>query len=280
MNIFKNFFTPVAEIEKPIPYVKQKTKNELIDEIHTNFYTEVDRLLEFANNKHSLETNKELEIEKSKRLKALGFTSTKTVKEASKEENRLDNLKTKNKNKQNLINAINYFSLHYPNYKFITEESVKTICKKYNLIYGTIDKYIGDVPDKNLKEIESFKLKEKDELYYFTVRGSIRFPDKNYIHYGSLGFCEDEKKSYNVKNGHTMYYFTSSINKCPLEIAAPVSDFNTEGMELNNFELKKIHIPDPVVLCPVNYNNQKHYLILSAWGQEATDELVVNQKFN
>jgi len=35
-----------------------------------------------------------------------------------------------------------------------------------------------------------------------------------------------------------------------------------------------------VVLKPVVYNKQKYYLIVTAWGLEASDELVVNQKMN
>jgi len=50
--------------------------------------------------------------------------------------------------------------------------------------------------------------------------------------------------------------------------------------EIKDFKISKIEIPDPVVLQPVLFENTKYYLILSAWGQEATDELVVNQKFN
>jgi hypothetical protein len=49
------------------------------------------------------------------------------------------------------------------------------------------------------------------------------------------------------------------------------------GLELKEgYKLEKKHIPDPVVLQPV----KNGYLILTAWGNESEDELVVNQKFN
>ena len=51
-------------------------------------------------------------------------------------------------------------------------------------------------------------------------------------------------------------------------------------MELKNFKLSKIEIPDPVVLKPVFFKGMKHYLIVTAWGLEASDELVANQNHN
>lgn len=68
--------------------------------------------------------------------------------------------------------------------------------------------------------------------------------------------------------------------KCPLEIAAPLKDFNMTGAEVKGFKISKIEIPDPIVLKPVIFNNQKHYLIVTAWGLEAADELIVNQNHN
>jgi len=51
-------------------------------------------------------------------------------------------------------------------------------------------------------------------------------------------------------------------------------------MKVKDFKISKIEIPDPVVLKPVYYGGQKHYLIVTAWGLEASDELVVNEKMN
>ena len=51
-------------------------------------------------------------------------------------------------------------------------------------------------------------------------------------------------------------------------------------MELKDFKLSKIEIPDPVVLQPVNFKGEKYYLIVTAWGDEASDELVVNETLN
>jgi len=51
-------------------------------------------------------------------------------------------------------------------------------------------------------------------------------------------------------------------------------------MEIKDFKLSKIEIPDPVVLQPVFFKGKKHYLIVTAWGIEAEDELVKNSNHN
>ncbi len=255
------------------PVLKAKTVNEIIEEIHESFYTEVDKLLSSAKISNSLDTDKQELINKCERLKSLGFTNTKEVKEAEVEIKRLNDLKTENESKKSLIEAINYFSFKYPMYKFITEDSVKNICEKYNLVYGEINRYTGTVPDLNLKQIESFKISEEDECYFIETRyawGS--FTEKRVI---TLEQC---KKS---KSENSRLVSSSQIfGKCSLEIAAPLSDFNMTEAEVKDFKLSDIIVYDPVVLKPVIFDNKKHFLIVSAWGQEASDELVVNQKMN
>src|ERR1700721_504893 len=108
-----------VEVVEPKAVFKGKTTNEVIEEIHETFYTEVDRLLDDALKSNSLDTDKQELIDKCNRLKRLGFTNTHEVKETEKEITRLHNLKRENETKQNLIEAINYFRFKYPTYKFI-----------------------------------------------------------------------------------------------------------------------------------------------------------------
>lgn len=275
----------IADVERTIN-LTVKSNEKLIDEIHENFFTEVDKLLAEAKISRSLDTDKQDLIDKCERLKKLGFTNTKEVKEAEAEIARIKQLKIENENKATLIQAIEYFSFRYPQYKFITEDSVLKICNKYGLIYGEISRYIGDVPEKNLKHIEQFEVDVKDECFYYEsgysdLRNGRRTLSKRYI-----DNAENEKvDSRNAENAENhlmpMYFRSYEVNtKCPLEIAAPVKDFNMEGMEVKNFKISKIEIPDPVVLKPVIFGGQKHYLIVTAWGKEASDEIVVNEKMN
>lgn len=259
------------------------TVNEIIEEIHDTFYTEVDRLLASAHIANSLDTNKQELINKHERLKSLGFTSTKEVKEAEVEIKRLENLKLENEQKKTLIEAINYFAFKYPNYKFITEDSVKKICSKYNLVYGTIDKYTGTVPDKNLKHIEDFKVVEDDECFIHQIRHlSLYSSDYLSKEYRTLEQHKLDKQTeeYNSENNYFNHYFSEKNIKHPLEIAAPQKDFNMNGMEVKDHRISKIEIPDPIVLKPIIFSGTKHYLIVTAWGVESSDGLVVNQKLN
>lgn len=264
---------------------KKPSMNEIIQEIHTSFDTEVDELIKFSKNLNSLDSDKQELLNKRERLVNLGFINSKEVKEADLEIKRLEYLKEDNESKQDLLEAINYYSFKYPNYKFITEDSVKKLCEKYNLVYSTINRYIGDIPNKNLSEIENFKLKDEDETFLirelvsgFTFRDSIvktisgkdvnnlKLGEEIFIYYG-----DGYKKS-------TRRY--NNLGKAPLEIVAPLKDFNLTQAEVKDFKISDIVILDPVVLKPVMYKNKKHYLVVSKWGLEASDELVVNHKLN
>lgn len=281
IKLFRKSATNEVMIAEPKADFKGKTVNEVIEEIHETFYTEVDKLLASAKIANSLDTDKKGLIDKCVRLKALGFTNTKEVKEAEVEISRLAELKRGNEAKKALIEAINYFSFKYPNYKFITEKSVEKICFKYNLVYGAIDRYIGTVPDKNLKHIEDFRVLEDDECFVFEELFSSTFgrEERSFRkeYRTSKTYLEDEKDRLEMDHSHGMRIINM---KCPLEIAAPLKDFNMTGAEVKGFKISKIEIPDPIVLKPVIFNNQKHYLIVTAWGLEASDELVVNANHN
>lgn len=286
-NLLKKYVINEVVITEPKDDLKVKTVNEIIEEIHDTFYTEVDKLLASAKIANLLDTDKQDLIEKCARLKALGFTNTKEVKEAETEIARLEELKWKNKAKNTLIEAINYFSFKYPNYKFITEKSVEKICAKYNLVYGTIDRYIGTVPDKNLKHIEDFKVAEDDEcfmleeLYIGIFSNGERSRKKEYRTFQRYSADREEEQKMDLHHYYRKSFDTRTINmKCPLEIVAPLKDFNMTSAEVKDFKISKIEIPDPIVLKPVIFNNQKHYLIVTAWGVEAGDELVVNANHN
>jgi hypothetical protein len=244
--------------------------NEIIEEIHETFYTEVDKLLAEARISNSLETDKQNLIDKHKRLKALGFINTKEVKEAKDEVARLKALENENKAKADLIEAINYFSQKYPLYKFITEESVKKICSKYNLVYGSVDRYIGTVPDENLKHMENFKISEEDSCSLVEEC----FNGVNHTFVRKEFFAPSNKQ---FDTDRFCQYLSS---KCPLEIAAPLKDFNMTDSEVKDFKISDIEILDPVVLQPVVFKGTKYYLIVTAWGLEASDELVVNTLYN
>lgn len=151
------------------------------------------------------------------------------------------------------------------------------------MVYGEISKYVGNVPDKNLKHIEDFKILVEDECYFYSETyfgwGNEQEMLRKYTNIAEHQMFYENRKSSN--KFRSISYHTREINeKCSLEIVAPLKDFNMTNSEIKDFKISKVEIPDPIVLKPVIFNGQKHYLIVTAWGTESLDELVVNQKFN
>lgn len=282
-----NFLKPQTKVRQKQASTSVQSVNDVIEEIHETFFTEVDRLLAEAKVSNSLDTDKQALIEKNGRLLKLGFANTKECIEAQAEIGRLDKLRTENQKKQNLIDAINYFSMKYPHYKFITEESVKKICLKYGFIYGSVSNFIGTVPDENLKHMEDFHIAETDECYQYE-RYSVYVSSKERYGYMKTIYSSAQAKAWLLSNNverisrNLRYDITETMELLPLEIVAPPKDFNLDGMEVKNFKLSKkpIEIPDPVVLKPVYYCGRKYYLIVTAWGKEASDPLVLNERHN
>jgi hypothetical protein len=280
----------IEEMRGMKPKVKSITE-KMIEEIHHSFYTEVDNILANAKISRSLETNKQNLINKRDRLVKQGFINSSEVKSADAEIERLRNLQQENEEKAKIIRAIEYFSHNYFNYKFITQESVLKICQKYNLIYGTIDKYIGTVPDINLKHIENFKVKDEDRLWLESHNGRWNkniFEVSHKQMQDKVAKYEKEREDYYEMDyemrAHLMRIGSSRNNynfsKAPLEIVAPLKDFDTKDMKLDGFKLTKVEIPDPVVLQPVMFEGVKYYLVVTAWGLEASDEGVLNHRYN
>jgi hypothetical protein len=174
--------------------------------------------------------------------------------------------------------------LHYPNNKFITEDQVKSICEKYGLICGDIGMYKGFVPENKLEIIEQFKINDKDipkyQIKLGRRNGNLSIYPANFENYinkermnGAREFVEFVlPQFYNRNIGE--FDEIVSFNKS-FQICAPLKDMEIpRGKEVIGYKVQDIS--DPVVLQPCKGG----YLIVTAWGDEASDELVVNQKFN
>lgn len=276
-NRKKNTETQQVIVEEKVePIVKEKTVDELIDEIHESFFTEVDKLLAEAKIIRSTDSTKQNLLDKVERLKKLGFEKSKECVEAQTEIDRIKAIKNDNEYKKELAETISYFSVKYPQYKFITEDSVKKICEKYGLVYGEVAKYKGTVPDKNLKIIEDFKIDENDYVYLEHCNSMYGY-DVRIISKQTYEEKQQQKLDGILRTSVTGYY---SYGKSTLEIAAPLSDFDMTAKEVKDYKIVNKPIPDPIVLQPVYHSGKKHYLIVTAWGKESEDELVQNETLN
>lgn len=254
-----------------------------VQEIHNEFFTAGDILL--MESERILNECEQFDKTKALILKDLGFTSTNEAKN-------LIEVQTKEAKAENTAHLVTEYRVRYPKYKFITEEIVGKICLKYSLVCGDVSLFKGFVPKKNLEQIQMFKkempLNNIAKCTPYTSlhpNEPVSFINLDTLEKGkSIGF----KYTYTGKNGAYLLFqndntgygnigngISGNIQVVGLQICAPLKDMDTKGMNLNGYTLEK-HIPDPVVLQPI----EGGYLIVTAWGDEASDPLVVNELNN
>lgn len=260
LSLFKKK-EPKVQVETIVEEVTSKYPKE-VQEIHHAFETAADKLLEEA--KSVIDQSSNFNLEKVKRLTALGFKQAKEVGSGQKIIKKVELSKEQ-------IESINYYNKNYPNNKFITEEQVMEICHKYNLVCGDIDIFKGFVPEKNLQDIENFKLK-KEDIIPFTGYSSdygktwTELTKSEYQRWFSWSL---EPDSHNYTWGRPGFMLRE---KNSLKICAPVKDMDISELKLKNgYKLYK-HIPDPIILMSVS----KGYLVVTAWGDEANDPILKN----
>lgn len=235
----------------------RKDENEIVAEIHNEFDTAQERLLEQA--KKILDSVKPIP-EKAERLKALGFTNSEKVVMADAE-------KKKQMKSQEQAELIMYYKREYPFLKFLTESELDRICEKYNLIHAPVENYIKDVPEKNIKEIEDAqKLKKEDygteesDLIRAMRRMSLQMRLLEAVRFGRPDMVEFNKETpQDVK----------------LYIAAPKSHFNLEGLKKKGRSWRP-EPKDPIVFRYCRGGIQ----VLSKWGLEANDPMLQNETLN
>lgn len=237
--------------------LKTKTTNELVQEIHSEFDLAGERMVKEA--KRIISRPPTELIEKSKKAIALGFTNSKAAVIGKNASYNIERCNTD-------LQSAEYFGIHYPFYKFINEKEVERICKKYGLVLGQADWYVGDIPDKNLSEIENFKLRMEDFIEIYT-------PVFNWLSFTSpfRNLSREQDQIDNIlRNNETIK------EKPAFKIVAPKNDFKKENISIKDDYKLELHIPDPIVLQPVKGG----YLIVSKWGLEGEDKDLVNEKSN
>lgn len=268
-----------------------------IEAIHHEFFTASDKLLAEANG--ILEEAAKINRGKIDRLLSLGFKQSREVEQTAPVFKKAELTKEQ-------VELVKYYSQQYPLHKFITEEQVKGICQRWGLICGGVELFKGFIPEKNLKEIERFKLKGKEANTLIASNGLV-FENAeirnhgNYYHIykkGSVGlhsyaFQSTDGISFYGTDGHDLFgynnppegvrvaqtnprHITTFTLSNSLQICAPIKDMDLTGMVVKNGYRVEKEIPDPVVLQPVRGG----YIILTAWGPEASDPDVVNERMN
>lgn len=244
----------------------KKSQQAIIAEIHNEFDSASERLLQDAKDLLS-----GINTEKADRLKTLGFTQSKPVAETKEAQQ----LKARN---EELAKHVDYFRQWYPHNKFITDQAVQAICEKYGLVFGDASYYRGDVPEKNLKEMEAFSLRKEDMRIESSWEDVVRFQMQRLVMRSPFGneVIDDPYMSYDFSYDDSKKRSKKDRREKPaFKICAPESDFDMTNLSRKGHRLE-LNAPDPIVLQPVNGG----YLIVTKWGLEASDELVVNEKQN
>jgi len=248
---------------------------EMTVKIHKEFYNAADKILAEAKGILSQVEGEEVEMEKVDRMQKIGFRQAKQVEEVKKFAEQVELSKEQRE-------MVLYYQEKYPLFKFITETEVKSICERYGLVCGEINRFTGFVPEKNLQEIENFKGLDKEDCKYIRITNT-RFSgdieeEASLKEYERQMYRQtrDLGNTYRMTHGLIPSYHSHITKDDDLKICAPLKDMDTKGMELQDgYKIKK-KVEDPVVMHPCKGG----YLILTAWGDEASDPIVVNQKFN
>lgn len=308
--LLKNLFggSETTVIERPVQ--PQKTEQEMIEEIHNEFDTAPERILQQAlsiiSEQEGLKVSLESEIEdKAVRLRNLGFVKNGIV-------NKLGDIEERNRQKDLIINMemetarqIKYYARTYPFLKFLPVSELDRICDKYGLVYAPVKHYKMPVPDKNLKEIENAQpLKSTDIQPDIVTR---TFYDDSYSRgwgykqvkeiLGGNRFTDDEIRQLAKKHGISLGWretgkdffwkvsrkFLHEDNTCltreevetssrsGLFIAAPKDHFDLTGL---TFDKKKGYFQTTIQIKkdPIVFRYVKGGIqVLSKWGLEADD---------
>ena len=261
----------VTDSNKPGISIEQQIHNDMYS-AHDSIIKEAYDILSSSSNFFSKE-----KIERLQKLKELGFTNFDEIQILEKE-------LEKSKKYSELHRVARYYNKVYPFHKFICQDTVKRIIKKYGLVLARVRDYIADIPDKNQKEIVGFKVMRKD----------IREPDEVYRGFSIQPFFMDvwddstldmiriqrqnisPEEYFKIKKRNE-YIRKKEIDRELLSgndllIIAPVNKIDMIGKYVKD----GIVTEDPIVLQPVNGG----YLIVTSWGLEASDPEVVNHKFN
>lgn len=245
---------------------------------------------------------------KISRLKAIGFLSSKEVSAGPTD---VEILK---------YYDLKYYREHFPFHRFISEDKVIETCKRHGLIVSSIGNFNGYVPNKNLKDIENFRdivnkkiVKEDFKKYLYTavVINGIHFRSKSnapfkdrlklieWLEKDGVCYLEERRYSYDhsvssgtiaaILNINSDFDIDSQLCLRSTDepknyfICAPANQLNLKGHKIEGYKtvktskgiLSKVD-DDPIVLCKVKHG----YLIVTAWGNEASDVNVSNSIFN
>lgn len=176
------------------------------------------------------------------------------------------------------------YSTLFPLNKVIHLNKILLLCEKYDLVFAETSDYEGVIPQKNLTELEQFLNNHNYvHLHKYAEEAGLL---KELFGFGKSG---KEKKDYTfIKNRekHLIDYDDEESTIYDWCIVAPKNMVVTKKTKKN-----RLLLDDPIIIGMIKPHwgcggirwweqNEKWGVIVTAWGEEASDESVVNEKMN
>lgn len=268
---------------------------EIVTKIHEEFNIASEKLLLEAEN--ILEDTRKEKLDK---LINLGFINSKELTDSKVLLQREAELRI-------LAGVIHKYKLTFENWKYISYKDIVRINNKYKLSIGSIEDYKGFVPLKNIQDVEEFFTKNPSLSKYAQRIEHIEFRNESFdssgikkiknflkkdnivrhINYSRSSSTKDQLKSYlseiGVHKWESSEYRTSITDVkfeevTKLLICAPKNEMKVKTLKeklalMTTFSYN----PDPIILYPID---KEGCLIVTAWGDEASDPLILNEKLN
>ncbi len=276
---------------------KHAETQRIIAEIHNSFETASDRALEEARRILGIDIPRLDMSDEVSMLKRAGFSNTTLVKNYKAQESANYEAVNKCSAAKKRADIVQAWAVKYPQYKFIFMDQVTDICKKYGLVCGSVERYKGDVPKKNILEISKFKVKGEDIYFRRSYNDRYRgWSEKEMNLFDKSEFVSTDEKmrqeqpykpepidysQFHTDMGYRSFMRHSakenphSYIEVPFYICAPLSDMDVSP----NTKQKGVFlqdVPDPIVLHYV----KDGFLIVSKWGLEGDDPSLVNENMN
>jgi hypothetical protein len=171
IKLFPSFWKkqPVKQEATLVPDVSSVSEDEkLIAQIHNEFDTAPERILQQAMEIINRESDAKVELEskigdKALRLKALGFEKNGLVHNLNETQITITVKEHVINMNSKMAHTVSYYSQTYPFLKFLPETELDRICDKYGLVYAPVKHYKMPVPEKNLHEIENAQPLKPDD---------------------------------------------------------------------------------------------------------------------
>lgn len=218
--------------------------------------------------------------DKKEALEKLGFTNSRTYKDIIASEEEHEEAET-----------LAFFKARFPESMFMRLKDFKSLCVRYGLVCGPATEFKGEIPDKNMKEIQDalqiilskcedmFKINER--YYSFTfmrfgyyvsedIIAPIRQETKNFHFFHNSDYTlSDDLMNFNESS---MFADKRYMKPSEMLIAAP-------GHNMGEVRIGRQEVPQPTSRLnddPIVFQMLPHGIVMihSKWGDEANDPML------